>query len=258
MDDASPASHDIELSGRLKNTGTIIEKLMRDKTALGKMQDIAGLRVVLGQGGRAEQNQIADELSRREWLCEAERIDRRSDPRFGYRAVHVVGHVDGYFLEIQIRTMLQHRWAVVFERLADEWGRGMRYGDPPPDEALKIAGASVSAREVDRYMKELADYIDDLERKQLAAEAQEAADAAAADELSVRELESRRSQVVQTRRQNDLDANALVASLRDVLIAATASKGRAELTESLRLRSTSWSPDRPSPRRERGDPRVLA
>lgn len=227
MDDVSRAWQDIELSGRLKNTGTIIEKLKRDKTALGKMQDIAGLRVVLGQGSRAEQNQIADELLRGNWLCKAERIDRRFDPRFGYRAVHVVGLVGGYFLEIQIRTMLQHRWAVVFERLADEWGRGMRYGDPPPDKALEIAGASVSAREVDRYMKELSDYIDDLEREQLVPEAQEADYAAGADELPVYELESRRSRVFQKRHQNERDAKALVASLREVLIAATASAGGA-------------------------------
>ncbi len=222
IDVASRAWPDIELSGRLKNTGTIIEKLKREKTALGKMQDIAGLRVVLGQGGRAEQDQIVHDLLRRPWLAEAESIDRRSDPRFGYRAVHVVGRVDDHLLEIQVRTMLQHRWAAVYERLADEWGRGMRYGEPPPEKSLRIGGASVSAREVDRYMMELSDYIDDLERIQLASEAQETADAAAADELPVHELESRRNRVFRERLQNDRDAKSLVASLREVLSAATA------------------------------------
>jgi hypothetical protein len=38
---------------------------------------------------------------------------------------------DGYPIEVQIRTEWQHLWAEWFERLADQYGRGIRYGEPP-------------------------------------------------------------------------------------------------------------------------------
>ena len=39
--------------------------------------------------------------------------------------------VDGVSIEIQIRTLLQHLWADLMERLADRLGRQIRYGEPP-------------------------------------------------------------------------------------------------------------------------------
>ncbi|NLE78018.1 MAG: hypothetical protein GX610_00275, partial [Rhodococcus sp.] len=51
------------------------------------------------------------------------------DPRFGYRAVHLEVSVFGVQAEIQVRTGLQHLWAESMERLADRFGRGLRYGD---------------------------------------------------------------------------------------------------------------------------------
>lgn len=35
---------------------------------------------------------------------------------------------DGIPVEIQVRTYLQNEWAQFVERLADSWGRGLRYG----------------------------------------------------------------------------------------------------------------------------------
>jgi hypothetical protein len=37
---------------------------------------------------------------------------------------------DGFPVEIQVRTRLQHEWAELFEKLADQLGRGIRYGEP--------------------------------------------------------------------------------------------------------------------------------
>jgi hypothetical protein len=36
-------------------------------------------------------------------------------------------------VEIQVRTALQNGWAQAFERLGDEWGREIRYGEPLRD-----------------------------------------------------------------------------------------------------------------------------
>lgn len=56
---SEPLISDCRVSGRLKNTQTIVEKLAREKTALHKMQDIAGLRVVLRpKAGYHEQSNV--------------------------------------------------------------------------------------------------------------------------------------------------------------------------------------------------------
>jgi hypothetical protein len=34
-------------------------------------------------------------------------------------------------VEIQVRTVLQDLWAQLVEKMADLWGRAIRYGDPP-------------------------------------------------------------------------------------------------------------------------------
>lgn len=57
----------------------------------------------------------------------------------GYRAVHVIVSIGGRFVEIQIRTLGQDLWANVFERIADIFGRGIRYGEPP-----EIGGEAVT------------------------------------------------------------------------------------------------------------------
>ena len=64
-------------------------------------------------------------------LSDSRIVDRRKTPMFGYRAVHVVARVEGFPVEIQVRTESQDDWAQVMEELADGWGRGIRYGDPP-------------------------------------------------------------------------------------------------------------------------------
>jgi len=117
----------IDATSRLKTVNTIVEKLRRDKTRLAEMQDIAGLRVV-ADIGLAEQTVLAEKVSA--IFATAKVVDRREKPRYGYRAVHVVAVVDGYPVEIQIRTKLQDLWAQALERLADEVGRGIRYGEP--------------------------------------------------------------------------------------------------------------------------------
>ena len=64
-------------------------------------------------------------------FSDAVMYDRRIRPSNGYRAVHVVVCVDGFFVEIQIRTLLQHEWASAMERLADDVGPEIKYGGGP-------------------------------------------------------------------------------------------------------------------------------
>jgi ppGpp synthetase/RelA/SpoT-type nucleotidyltranferase len=117
------------------------------------MHDLAGMRLVV-PAGRAEQDEIVEQI--RGLFVDGIRaprvIDRRLEPVQGYRAVHVIAYPDGYPIEIQVRTEWQHLWAEWFERLADQYGRGIRYGDPP------LRGGD-SAGEMVAWMVRLADQI---------------------------------------------------------------------------------------------------
>jgi ppGpp synthetase/RelA/SpoT-type nucleotidyltranferase len=91
---------------------------------------LAGLRVVV-HGTRADQDEIAARIGA--LFSDGDRqpklIDRRADPRAGYRAVHLEVRREGILIEVQVRTNLQHRWAELFERAADRLGRELRYGE---------------------------------------------------------------------------------------------------------------------------------
>ena len=54
--------------------------------------------------------------------------DRRKTPSHGYRAVHVIANYDGKFVEIQVRTALQHLWAELSEKLSDVIDPAIKYG----------------------------------------------------------------------------------------------------------------------------------
>lgn len=135
--------HDLGItsSGRLKNLGTIVEKLQRESgTNLAGIQDIAGRRIVLDQSARrSDQDRIRDVVVAAFAEERAPRVyDRRETPSRGYRAVHVIVTVDDLPVEIQIRTHWQQRWAELFEKMGDQFGRGIRYdaGEPNADRLL--------------------------------------------------------------------------------------------------------------------------
>jgi hypothetical protein len=120
-------------TSRIKNTGTILEKLRRNGgSGLKSMQDLAGMRIV-GTFDRRGQDEIAQRVC--VLFADEQRapkiIDRRVAPMHGYAAVHVVVFPDDAPIEIQIRTAWQHEWAELFEKLADLVGRGIRYGGEP-------------------------------------------------------------------------------------------------------------------------------
>lgn len=117
---------------RVKTLMTMVDKVLRQRRMrLSQMQDVAGVRVVVS-GGLREQDEACRDI-RAAFPQSPKMYDRRTKPSYGYRAVHIVVRYSGCLVEVQVRTVLQHRWAEVYERLADRWGRGMRYGDRPLD-----------------------------------------------------------------------------------------------------------------------------
>jgi len=148
-------------SSRVKNTGTITEKLRRNGGhTLGSIHDLGGMRLVVS-GGRAVQDRVAGQV--RELFAADARtprlIDRRVEPIQGYRALHVIVYPDGYPIEVQVRTEWQHLWAEWFERLADQYGRGIRYGEPP------LSGGASAQQMIDSLLT-LADQIAEAEESE--------------------------------------------------------------------------------------------
>lgn len=112
-------------TGRLaKSTLSIVEKLRRESLRLSQMQDIAGCRVVVGNV--VEQEQFVASLITD--FPQASVIDRRNNPSYGYRAVHIIVEISEKPIEIQVRTSLQHLWAEVSEKSSDVLDPTIKYG----------------------------------------------------------------------------------------------------------------------------------
>jgi hypothetical protein len=146
-------------TSRVKTTDTTIEKLRRERSRLSTIQDIAGVRIVLDPAStRLDQDAVV--LGLLDVYPGADIVDRRLRPSFGYRAVHVVIQCESRFVEIQVRTHHQDDWAQLFERLADQWGRQMRYGEPPDEpDACPIDGDGATRQEIVDSLIELSDVL---------------------------------------------------------------------------------------------------
>jgi len=73
-----------------------------------------------------EEDWVVDRL--KATLVKAVVIDRRKNPSYGYRAVHVIATARNRPVEIQVRTELQHLWAQLSEKLSDAHGLAIKYG----------------------------------------------------------------------------------------------------------------------------------
>jgi ppGpp synthetase/RelA/SpoT-type nucleotidyltranferase len=131
------ASLGLEATTRLKTSSTTIDKLRRQPSIdLKHIHDLAGARFVMTMN-LIEQDKIVTSIC---GLWEnAQVLDRRESPSFGYRAVHVIVKVNSCFVEIQVRTQYQDTWAQWMERFADRWSRGIRYGEEPEDADSQIS-----------------------------------------------------------------------------------------------------------------------
>lgn len=115
----------LEPTGRpAKSTGAIIEKLRRESIRLSQIQDIAGCRIIVAD--IAAQERVVASL--RTTFPRASVVDRRANPSYGYRAVHVVASTSGKLIEIQVRTSLQHLWAELSEKFSDMYDPNIKYG----------------------------------------------------------------------------------------------------------------------------------
>ena len=147
----------IDVSGRpAKSTTAIVEKLKRSSMRLSQMQDIAGCRTVVVD--LAEQDRLVSVIAEKVACLVS---DRRLQPSHGYRAVHIVVRPGKFPIEIQVRTRLQHLWAEISEKFADEFGIAVKYGGGQADvrEALDMTSSLVARIECLEGQFEVADEV---------------------------------------------------------------------------------------------------
>ncbi len=129
---------------RIKRAERIIEKIARSSTALDRLQDIGGCRLVVSDLRR--QSDVVERILARDLevvevddyvALEGESVfDARggSGPKgSGYRAVHIVHRVEDRLIETQIRTEVQHSWAVAAERAEQSTGHPLKFGEAPAE-----------------------------------------------------------------------------------------------------------------------------
>ena len=119
---------EVTVTGRVKNLGTLREKLLRMQGGLSTIRDVVGVRVVV-HGDRFEQLWTLANVGGVARDHSMKLIDRIGDPRRGYRALHLEVRRNGIRAEIQVRSQMQHDWAETMERFADRAGRDVRYVD---------------------------------------------------------------------------------------------------------------------------------
>ena len=141
-----------ETTGRPAKTITsIVAKLRREHVRLSQIQDIAGCRLVVPD--RPAQAAAIERLLKA--FPQARLVDRTQKPSHGYRAVHVIVHLDGKPVEIQVRTDLQHLWAQISERLSDLYDPRLKYGCGPAKAVEFLQESSALVRDLEDLEKPL-------------------------------------------------------------------------------------------------------
>ncbi len=164
-----PASDDFQISARIKQISSVRAKLIRQRTSLSDLEDIAGCRVILPS--LTEVDQFILQCAK---LTVTRTRDYRSDSNNGYRAVHLtLKSGDGHAVELQIRTRIQHAWAQLTERAAASEGIEVKYGGGPNEIHVLLDSFSKMVRLTDLRNYELmagvifedivADQIDDAQ-----------------------------------------------------------------------------------------------
>jgi hypothetical protein len=140
---------EVDVAQRLKRLPQIINKLGRLPTMrLPQMEDIAGCRAILADN--AEVEAVAARLDARWDVHHVSDYRTAGKPGTGYRAVHYIVLKRGHFVEVQLRTAGQHRWAEEVERAQDRTGIQLKDGLGPAElvEYFRVASEIIWRREM--------------------------------------------------------------------------------------------------------------
>ena len=149
---------------RLKRLPTIISKLkdINIRADLYSMQDIGGVRVIFEDIGQLDA--VAKSLSQStSTRVEQRRKDYITEPKpSGYRGIHVIYETRGQEhpipIELQMRTLLQHAWAMTLETfdVINKTNLKRGYGNADTDTFMRLCSALFSLEEQRPVMAEFA------------------------------------------------------------------------------------------------------
>lgn len=138
---------------RLKRTPSIISKLKRfDSMQLARMQDIGGLRSVVGSLAKVKKLEEKYRTKTFKHELVADRNYVQNPKASGYRSIHLVYRYqndrvpsyNGLLVELQIRTRLQHTWATAVETMGTFLDHALKSSEGP-EKWLKFFSLSGSA-----------------------------------------------------------------------------------------------------------------
>lgn len=143
---------------RLKRAPSVIAKLQRfPSMRLPQMQDIAGLRAILGNQAKVNRLYESYMNSRFQHTLVNEKDYITSPKQDGYRGFHLVycyasdraGEFSGLHVELQLRTALQHAWATAVETVDAFMGESIKAGRPTEDWGgfFRLASAAFALQE---------------------------------------------------------------------------------------------------------------
>lgn len=136
-------------AARLKTLDSVVNKLRRKPNHLSEMQDIAGCRLTVPS--LREITHISHLLTD-EFEATAEK-DYTERSKSGYRAYHLILRLDdGYLVEVQLRTEIQHAWANLSETLAYRLDRSIKAGGGPPGLRRRLEELSDQGRHIDETL----------------------------------------------------------------------------------------------------------
>lgn len=160
-----------QVTQRLKRLNTILEKVTARETTLSldRMQDIGGLRVVVPHLDDAYR--LAERVGRYRDVREV--VDYVKQPRSsGYRCLHLItdygSRAEPRFVEVQVRTVLQHMWADTVERTSGHLGVNYKRDGGSPIQVVFQCLARVLDR-ADRGLEVDAALLDEYETLRLRA-----------------------------------------------------------------------------------------
>lgn len=144
---------------RMKRAPSIISKLQRfDGMNLARMQDIGGLRAVVGTISRVRRLEEDYRNSKFKHVLVSSK-DYISTPKpDGYRGIHLIYRYsnprapsyEGLSLELQVRTRLQHAWATAVETMGTFLGQALKSGQGEQEWRGFFAKASAALAIVER------------------------------------------------------------------------------------------------------------
>ena len=159
------------IAQRLKRMPSITEKLIRFPTmSLDRMQDIGGIRIILKRVSDVKNlhNRFRSATRWKHKLVLPPHDYIEAPKKDGYRSLHQVfkfesrahPELNGLFIELQLRTRLQHAWATAVETLGIIEKSSFKTGEGSDDfkRFFKLSSALFAIEEKQPVLDELKDF----------------------------------------------------------------------------------------------------